>query len=212
MRVSHNDRDLGEGMKRLLILLIALSAMSAHAQSPKGSGLSASEIVERLWKQATEGELLTSDGRSQASRLFVQPLTFPNDSTFRVISNDWGIGRTSMSSNNAEVVVEYWNAGTVDASLHYAPPEKTEFYKNAEVFHLVFAPTHWTMFKSDGKSIIGKEERLGPSEWQIKDKPEMPWTTVNTAIRWVVERREKTTDPTIRKNADETLTQLLKLH
>jgi hypothetical protein len=35
---------------------------------------------------------------------------------------------------------------------------------------------------------------------------------VNTAIRYVLEKREKATDPVIRKNADETLARLLKLH
>jgi hypothetical protein len=72
------------------------------------------------------------------------------------------------------------------------------------VFHLVFALAHWTMFKSDRKEITGKEERRGPMEWQIQEPVSLPWTTVNTAIRYVLEKRENATDPAIRKNAEET--------
>jgi hypothetical protein len=100
----------------------------------------------------------------------------------------------------------------VDASLRYTPPPKTEFYKTAVVYHLILAPTHWTMFKADGKVITGTEERTGPDEWQIQEPAGLPWTTVNTAVRYVLERRERSKDQVIRKNADETLSRLLKLH
>jgi hypothetical protein len=80
------------------------------------------------------------------------------------------------------------------------------------VFNLVFVPTHWTMFKSDGKEITGKQERTGPMEWQIQEPADPPWTMVNTAIRYVLEKRKKAIDPAIRKNTDETLRRLLKLH
>jgi hypothetical protein len=130
----------------------------------------------------------------------------------RIVSNNWGVEHSSVSNATAEVDMEYTDAGTVDASLKYSPPPRTGSYKTATVFHLVFVPTHWTMFKSDGKTITGKEERTGPFEWQIQEPVGLPWTTVNTAIRYVLEKREEATDPVIRKNADETLPRLLKLH
>ena len=199
-------------MKRLFIVLVAVLALRVSAQSPLGSGLSPTSLVERLWKEATEGELLTPDGWNRASRFFVHHDTFAENSVLRVVSNNWGIEHSSVHNDSAEVVLEYWEAGTVDASLRYTPPTKTDFYKNAVVYHLILAPTHWTMFKSDGKVITGKEERTGPDEWQIKEPTGLPWTTVNTAVRYVLEKREKSKDPVIRKNADETLARLLKLH
>jgi hypothetical protein len=39
-----------------------------------------------------------------------------------------------------------------------------------------------------------------------------PATLLNTAVRYVLERRERSKDPVIIKNADETLSHLLKLH
>jgi hypothetical protein len=137
---------------------------------------------------------------------------FPGNNTIRVVSNDWAVGPSSVSNDTAEVDVGYTDAGSVDSSLRYSAPPKTSAYKTAIVFHLVFAPTKLTMFKSDGKTITGKEEREGPTEWQIKEPAGTPWTTVNTAIQYVLEKREKSTDPAIRRNADATLAQLLHLH
>jgi hypothetical protein len=199
-------------MKRLFIVLIVLFATRVTAQSPLGSGLSPTGVVDHLWKEGTEGELLTSDGWNRASRFFAHHDPFPENGAVRIVSNSWGIEHSSVHNGSAEVVLEYWEAGTVDATLRYTPPTKTEFYKNAIVYHLVLAPTHWTMFKSDGKGITGKEEKTGPDEWQIQEPAGPSWTTVNTAVRYVLERREKSKDPVIRKNAEKTLSRLLKLH
>jgi hypothetical protein len=199
-------------MKRLLIALIASSLIWAIAQSPTGSGLSPKDVVERLWKDATEGKLLTPEGWNEASPLFVKRETFPANASVQIVSNNWGVEHLSVSGDTAEVDMEYADAGIVDATLKYSPSLRTRSQKTAKVFHLVFAPTHWTMFKSDGKEITGKEERTGPMEWQIQEPLGLPWTTVNTAIRYVLEKRETATDPAIRKNADETLDKLLKLH
>jgi hypothetical protein len=69
-------------------------------------------------------------------------------------------------------------------------------------------PTPFPVFQADGKG----EERPGSVEWQIREPMGLPWTTVNTAIRYVLEKREKATDSAIRKNADETIARLLKWH
>lgn len=202
-------------MKRLLIALIASSFIWATAQSPTGSGLSPKDVVERLWKEATEGKLLTPDGWNEISPLFVTLEAFPVNASVQIVSNNWGVGHSSVRNDTAEVDMEYTDVGTVDPSLKYSPPPRTRSYKTDEtamVFHLVFVPTHWTMFKSDGKALTGKEERTGPLEWQIQEPVGLPWTTVNTAIRYVLEKREIATDPALRKNADETLHALLKLH
>jgi hypothetical protein len=196
----------------MFFVLFVFSVMDASAQSPLGSGLSPTSVVDRLWKEATEGGLLTADGWNQASRFFLHHDSFPGSSELRIVSNNWGIEHSSVRNDSAEVVFEYWDAGRVDTSLRYTPPPKTESYKSAIVYHLTLAPTHWTMFKSDGKVMTGKEERTGREEWQIQESPGLPWTTVNTAIRYVRERRERSNDPVIKKNADETLARLLKLH
>jgi len=46
----------------------------------------------------------------------------------------------------------------------------------------------------------------------IEGPPAPPFATVTAAIRYVLEMSRKTTDPVVKKNADETLTELLKRH
>jgi hypothetical protein len=200
-------------MKRVLICIVMIGsvAIALTGQSPLGSGNSPKDVVDQLWTRAARGELLAPDGWNRASGLFVQHIPAPGNGMVRIISNYWGVGHASVNGDSAEVDVEYSDAGRIDSSLRYSPPPKTRFYKTMLVFHLVFGPTQWTMFKSDGKAITGKEERKGAMEWQIKDPPSLPWTTVNTAIRFVLEMREKTADQVIKRNADQTLAKLLKL-
>jgi hypothetical protein len=194
-------------MNRLLIALIACSVIGAAAQSQLGPD-SPRDVVDQVWKRATEGELLRADGWSHASQFYLQHDDFPVNSPVRIVSNYWGVEHSSVSNNTAEVDLAYTDAGTVDASLKYSPPPRAKYCKTGLIFRLVFAPTHRTMIKSDGT----REERPSYPDWQIKEPIGLPWTTVNTAIRYVLEKREKTTDPVIRKNADETLARLLKWH
>jgi hypothetical protein len=49
------------------VLVTMFVVIGGLAQSPKGSGLSSQEVIDRLWKKATAGELLTTDGWNRAS-------------------------------------------------------------------------------------------------------------------------------------------------
>ena len=202
-------------MKRVLILaLLAVLdalAVSGQAQAPRQSGRSPREIVEQLWKLATEGELLTPEGWSRYSGLFLHPEPPPGNKVIRIVSNSWGVEGVLAKGSDMEVAVDYAEAGQIDSRLRYTPPPPP-FVRTGLIYHFVLAPTHWTMLMSDGKVITGKEERTGPAESQITGSPGPPWTTVNTAIRYVLEMRQKTTDPLIKKNADQTLSKLMKLH
>jgi hypothetical protein len=101
----------------------------------------------------------------------------------------------------------YIDMGKIDSSLRYTPP-KTEFVETGFLYHLVAVPAYSN--GSDGKLVDKKP--IGSRLWQIQGSPRPPWTTVNTAIRYVLEMRNKTTDPAIKKNADQTLAELMKLH
>lgn len=56
------------------------------------------------------------------------------------------------------------------------------------------------------------KEVSGVREWRIENTPSFATITLATAIRYVTEMRDKTTDPTIKKNADHTLAKLKTLH
>jgi len=203
-------------MKQVLILallaVLDVLGVSGQAQAPTLSGISPREIVEQIWKLATEGELLTPEGWRRYSGLFLHPEPPPGNKVIRIVSNAWGVEGALAKGSDMEVVVDYAEAGQIDSKLRYTPPPPTTSFKTGLIYHFVLAPTHWTMLMSDGKVVTGKEERTGPPDWHITGSQGPPWTTVNTAIRYVLEMRQKTTDPLIKKNADQTLAKLMKLH
>jgi hypothetical protein len=109
-------------------------------------------------------------------------------------------------------MVGYADAGQIDTDLRYIPAKPTKYFKTGFEYWLVVAPEP-SKGSNEERNTVDKE-KLGPPRWQIKGSPniflEMPWTTVNTAIRYVLEVRSKTTDPVVKKNADNTLTALLR--
>lgn len=57
--------------------------------------------------------------------------------------------------NTKEIVVGYWDAGSIDAKLRYAPPppETTGYVKRAFAYTLVTAPSYLMMYGPDGKTL-----------------------------------------------------------
>jgi hypothetical protein len=70
-------------------------------------------------------------------------------------------------------------------------------------FTLVLSDKHWQI-AADGTV----KELDGPFAWRIEDTLFGPIITLNTAIRYVSQTRDKSTDPIIRKNAAKTLAML----
>ena len=199
-------------MKRQLtcIALVILAASIARpGVSLEGSVNSPSETVEELWLAASAGELLTLEGWQDVSGLFTEPLP-PPKKVILVVSNHWGpAGRPEVSAHDTVVVVGCWEWGTIDAALRFTPAPKTTAVKEGRGYHLVFAPQHFRTFKN-GKLVEDGTNALD-KRWQITKPLDMPFTTVNTAIRYVLEKRDKTTNPVIKQNADKTLAALLRL-
>jgi hypothetical protein len=215
----------------LLALLATLSiSASGHCKSDPGkptpeAELSPEEVIERLWKTAAAGELLTGEGWDKAVRGFAAdyPIPSPGDTVKRafpnvprsvlVMSNGWGILSCTIRGNSAEVIMEYVDNGRIDPKMRYSlGKDFGPMGKTFTMFTLVFAPVHYPSFRAEGNILKVDKIMTGPAVWQLEKTPPLPWATVNTAIRYVLETREKTHDPVIRANATKTLAQLLKLH
>ena len=201
-----------------LALFIFVVALSAQATQPVDTaeepieGRSRTEVVDELWRIATEGGLLTPEGWSEACKLYTNPVPFPGDKVISVMSNSWGLASEHrLKDNGVTVELGYTDMGKIDSSLRFAPSPKAEFMKTALSYHVIAVPAFYWVTGADGKTPVEKKF-VGYRVWQIQGSPGLPWTTVNTAIRYVLEQREKTTDPAIRRNADATLAQLLRLH
>jgi hypothetical protein len=196
----------------IVAIAIFLVAATVRGQSPATiEGPSPGDLVNELWMAATEGDLLTAEGWKKTSRFYVHADPPPEDSSFQVTSNDWAVWPLTVKGESAEVEMGYADAGKIDSMLRYIPPPKISYMKLATVYHLTLVPEYNVMYGSDGKTIISQKPS-GTRGWRIEGWRGMPWTTVNTAVRYVLEMRQKSVDPVIRKNADETLAELLKLH
>ena len=108
-----------------------------------------------------------------------------------------------------EVGVSTNSLGNLDSSmqLRYYPSERMMpgtpsacFGDDRFYYILLKTDVHWEI------AMDGSVKQLsGPYAWRIENPSFAPLLTLNTAIRYVTVSRDKTSDPTIRKNADRTL-------
>lgn len=194
-----------------LASVVLLGASAVSGQVGSGPVKSPQETIDLMWKQATAGEFLGVQGCKRYSSFFLHPSTCQAKSIY-VVSNSWSVLSASIKGSDAEVDVDYTDAGRINANLTFSPPRKTAYYKTAVVYHLVLAPTRLPMFSPDGKEITAKTDKPTPTAWQITNEQGYPFVTVNTAIRYLLEVRRNTADPALRKNADETLSKLLRIN
>jgi hypothetical protein len=203
-------------VKRLLtaiLFVLFFGTAAIFAQTRPNSGPPPTpprDLVEEIiWNMAISGELLTAAGWDRASGYYIQPGPVPKDRSFDVISNNCGFSGESKMGDSAEVDMGFTDAGRIDSTLRYSPPLPARNYKTEMVFRLVLTPSYIRNFGPDGKEL--ERKTTSGSIWKIEG-PLKRWTTVNTAIRYVLEMRNKSNDPVIKKNADETIGQLLKWH
>jgi hypothetical protein len=171
------------------------------------------EIIEKLWRMAARGELLTLKGRAEASTLFTKPGPPRENKAVRIISDYYAVNPSSVDGAKATVDVGFLDAGEVDANLRYsAPAPMPRMVLHASLtYHLVSKLAYVMVYGPDGKALVEKKEIPGEIIWQVDGPPPPPWVTVNAAIRYVLEMRDNSNDPATRKNADQTLAKLKKL-
>lgn len=193
-------------------LLVAGLPVFALPQSAECHEKAPTEVVDSLWQSGAVGELLTNEGWERAAKeFFVGPSLAPGNKTVLIVSNYWGPPVEQIVGDSATVEVGYVVAGRVDSMLRYTGPTASKAMKTVMRYRLVSAPEYSVMYASDGKTILSRKP-TGCRIWQIEGSLGAPWATVNAAIRFVLEVRGSTSDLSIKKNADETLAKLLKLH
>ncbi len=212
-------------MQRLLAIVLVFASCSVSAQfSAKSDCDRPKEVVDGVWRLATQGDLLTVEGWDKMARgAFVYPapaigskatVIHPKGGkTIRVVSNAWGIVGCTMETDKAKVVVEYDDAGSIDEKLRYTPGvEPPPMGKSEMLFTLTLVPGHWETYKTVGDALEVSEVKSTPPAWQIESPQGPAWATVNAAIRYVLEIKESTRDAETKKNADMILPRLLHFH
>jgi hypothetical protein len=198
----------------LMVLVLAARTEKATQDSPNCpiEGRSPNEVVDELWRMATQGELLTPDGWRRAGGFFTKPTPYLDNKVVQVRSNYWGPAAVTNSNNQrAEVFLGYLDLGKIDSALRYSDAPEPHYMKMAMNYRLVSVPGYIFTHGPDGKTLLYKKP-TGKCGWQIEGGPGPQWATVNTAIRYVLEARDRAHDEAIRKNADQTLSKLKRLH
>jgi hypothetical protein len=205
--------------KLVIALVLGLTAFTVGGQERNNQPnindleLTPKEVVEQLWNMATRGDLLTKAGWIRASQFFTTPVAPPAHHVVLVMSNRYGVVGVSIEGNSAKVQLAYDKVGQLDSQLRFTSAPPTNACETAEEYHLVTTHRHIVTYASDGKTKVEDKEIPESIIWQIEGATSWPpWTTVNAAIRYVLEQKARATDPVVKKNADHTIEQLLALH
>ncbi len=158
------------------------------------------QFVEHYYQYETEGGRLTDEGWAAAASFFLHPIPPPRVRKITVVG-DYGVGGGAVPvikpadlpapdlRATAQVDVFTTSAvGTIDSSLRFTADRTLGF---EEIDDLVLTDKR--------------------PAWKFKEEPSSVMIGLPTAILYVSLMREKTTDPAIRKNADDTLAALRKV-
>jgi hypothetical protein len=153
----------------------------------------------------TEGGRLTSEGWQEARSFFVHSRTFSSETPIFVVGKTYTVwDPTVLPDGTTEMTVEVEPVGQIDSKLRFAPPER-RYYKNARHFKLVFSDRRWEF---GAKGDATKEVTESSRRWLIDEPNDTLMLSITTALRYVSQQRDTTSDSVIKKNAGETLAKL----
>jgi len=198
----------------LTSLTVALTAALSWQSSTEGTK-SPKDVLEQFIRMDADGARLTRDGWYRTSRFFVRPVLPPPHKSVLVVSDTFEVEVYEMKEDRAKVNVFFLNFyGRLDPQLNLEPAPKREpngaLVKEGMLFpyNLIRTDKH---FEFEPGADAPKEVS-GSVEWRIEDPRAIPAVSLATAIRYVTEMRDKSTDPAIKKNAAQTVAKLKKLH
>jgi len=188
-----------------LIILGGIIA-PAPAQAPQAQGKGPREIAEEYKQMKADGSLLTSEGWNRANQLFLRPSPPPADQIIAVTSQRGDLDERLKTDKRVEL--DEWgiyNLGTIDSMLRFKSSGKSDW--GVYVYTVVLTDKHW----EPGPNGAPWKEVNGPWMWKLDGAQSVRWATVDAAIRYVKQMRDKATDPSLKRNADNTIAILKRL-
>lgn len=175
-----------------IFLLLVLSSVRCPSQSQTNyrdspSGASPQDVVEQLWIRAAAGDFLDRPLPKAPSQAHLEHTERAREKSILVISNHWGLDHSEIKGNDADVIIQFEELGTIDSKLRFKVAQDDPCASK------MFAVSHVTLIQS---------------RWQLTEQG-IRYTPLNAAIRYVMERRGKTTDPELKNDADHTIALLL---
>jgi hypothetical protein len=192
-------------MKKSIQLAVAV-AVTIFLGPIKAATTSPKDVVDQFVKMDAEGERLTPEGWRQADALFVRPSEPPHTKVLLVIARHYAVSEATEKKNSPEFNMGYEEVGRIDtASLRFAPSNGGIETRSFVKYTIVSGDVN----RSPETAKTTSHEGNKSSEWKIGGtQPPAMHLTAAAAIRYVIQMRDKISDPTVKKNADQTLAKL----
>jgi len=192
-------------MNRLVVtalaFLVVASSTSGQDVYPRGRKPTPTEVVVQKYAELiVQGALLTPEGWQKAGRLFTDSKPYPAYGKIellspRIVGEDW------VKGENAQVETKWGNYdGSIDSSLRYIQPTYP-VSMGGLLLKLQFVHQQRTT-TSNGATA---SKIVAPPVWKIEGALGYRSASVQAAIVYVAKKRDETTDPVIRQNAEKTL-------
>lgn len=188
-------------------LVLMLTVM--QAQTPQSYGKPTEKVVIQYEKLVETGAFLTPDGWRRAGKLYSQSGPYPRDGEILLMTTGGSLGENWVHGDGAEVETKWTDfLGSIDSALRYKPPQRdVPVAMTTYVFRLVRTNKH----RDIGKNGETVKEVTGRWEWKIEGPQMARWATIERAAEYVKMMRDKTDDPSLRRNAEKTLAALKRL-
>lgn len=183
--------------------IFLVSAMRIGAADSRSEVESPQMIVKQLCEMDARGERLTRQGWYEAAPMFLRSQPFSTNRADVIVKRgDCQAISSEIHGNEATVGVEYLTIGRLDPSMRLSwdtrPPGPV---KLRSFYTLVFTNAYWV--------VTGQNHTIqhvnGPSEWKIKEFQPEQVVSIAAAIRYVRAVEQTATDPTVKRNAEQTM-------
>ncbi|MGC2332125.1 MAG: hypothetical protein WA581_11765, partial [Candidatus Acidiferrales bacterium] len=205
-------------MHRWIILaaVVGLSVIAADPQTPTEPEKPPKEVVQQFYKLETEGRWLTPQHWDELQDFLtnIGPWFLPGSiSVLR--SYQIGDARKDIGYRGVvdyQVEVDYSEWGSIDSFLNFTKARGPRG-ETSVIGEPVEQRTYETLVLTDKfvkSSRSGDKQETGALRWRMSLLTP-PAVSVDAALRWVTETRDKSNDPLIKYNADRTITVLKSL-
>jgi hypothetical protein len=195
--------------KHVLLVVFTCPVIASLAQPLQSPAKSPKQVVEEFCKFETTGGRLTIEGWNKAAASFLKPTPAPTQKTILVTAKDFSVWDPAFRSDTrADVIVgvtgKIWK---IDPQVKFSEYSSPTEVKTSLYYTVVLDNKHWEL----GPNGQAAKQVTGSPEWRIEGTNDSIWLTVESAIHYVTDVRNHTSDQTIKKNADRTLVSLKRL-
>jgi hypothetical protein len=183
----------------LVLTLNTTLVVAVHAQEALAQTRSPKEVLEQFCRMDAEGKQLSPEGGTEVTGLldFQKPWAQHPEI---IVVKDYVVRGPDMRKDTARFVVDYHVWGQFDSSLRF------ERLEGLVVNHPIRVREYIPLVRTDKHIELGNDGQWrqvkGTLEWRIGTIPSAPHVSVDTAIRYLTELREKSSDPIVKTNAD----------